>query len=113
MEFTTQLQAYRVRIENGIENLVPLASTRPARLHAPRPRPRPRAPPPSARGRGHLPPPAPCRAPPPGRKTDAPGRAPPPCHKKFDEATALLPGDALLTSPFQLVARHYAVTPTL
>ena len=34
MEFTTQLQTYREQIEQGIENLVPPASTRPGRLHA-------------------------------------------------------------------------------
>jgi len=32
-------------------------------------------------------------------------------HKQFDEATAILAGDALLTYAFQLIARHYADTP--
>lgn len=32
-------------------------------------------------------------------------------HKKFDEATAVLAGDALLTYAFQLLARHYADSP--
>ncbi|MBF0136809.1 MAG: polyprenyl synthetase family protein [Magnetococcales bacterium] len=32
----------------------------------------------------------------------------PTCHKKFDEATAILAGDALLTLAFELLARHVA-----
>lgn len=35
------------------------------------------------------------------------------CHKAFDEATALLTGDALLTYAFQLLAQHYKETPHL
>lgn len=34
-------------------------------------------------------------------------RGRPTAHKQFDEATALLAGDALLTFAFQLLARHY------
>src|SRR5262249_35404824 len=34
-------------------------------------------------------------------------RGQPPCHKKFDEATALLAGDALLTMAFQTLAEGY------
>jgi len=40
-------------------------------------------------------------------------RGRPTAHKQFDEATALLAGDALLTLAFQLLARHYAATPAL
>jgi geranylgeranyl pyrophosphate synthase len=40
-------------------------------------------------------------------------RGRPTAHKQFDEATALLAGDALLTLAFQLIGRHYATTPTL
>jgi geranylgeranyl pyrophosphate synthase len=40
-------------------------------------------------------------------------RGRPTCHKAFDEATALLAGDALLTLAFQLLARHYASAPAL
>lgn len=40
-------------------------------------------------------------------------RGRPTAHKQFDEATALLAGDALLTLAFQLVGRHYASTPSL
>jgi len=32
----------------------------------------------------------------------------PTCHVKFDEATAVLAGDALLTYSFQLLSRHYS-----
>lgn len=144
MEFTTQLQAYRVRIENGIENLVPLATTRPARLHAAmryslqaggkRLRPilvlatadvfRVRSSDSSPAFPANDPLPValalecihtyslvhddlPCM------DNDDLRRGHPTCHKQFDEATALLAGDSLLTLAFQLVARHYAITPTL
>lgn len=40
-------------------------------------------------------------------------RGSPTCHKAFDEATAILAGDALLTYAFQLLAEHYARHPAL
>lgn len=40
-------------------------------------------------------------------------RGKPTCHKAFDEATALLAGDALLTEAFGLLARAYADDPAL
>ncbi len=40
-------------------------------------------------------------------------RGKPTCHKQFDEATAVLAGDALLTYTFQLLARSYGKTPEL
>ena len=40
-------------------------------------------------------------------------RGRPTSHKAFDEATALLAGDALLTHAFALLARSYAVRPVL
>ena len=40
-------------------------------------------------------------------------RGRPTAHKQFDEATALLAGDALLTLAFQLIGRHYADHPAL
>lgn len=40
-------------------------------------------------------------------------RGRPSCHSQFDEATALLAGDALLTLAFQLLATHYPSTPEL
>ena len=40
-------------------------------------------------------------------------RGRPSCHKKFDEATAILAGDALLTYAFQLLAHTYDDVPEL
>jgi geranylgeranyl pyrophosphate synthase len=40
-------------------------------------------------------------------------RGRPTAHKAFDEATALLAGDALLTEAFALIPRHYAEKPSL
>jgi geranylgeranyl pyrophosphate synthase len=40
-------------------------------------------------------------------------RGRPSCHKKFDEATAILAGDALLTYAFQLLSTAYAAAPEL
>jgi len=40
-------------------------------------------------------------------------RGRPTAHKQFDEATALLAGDALLTLAFQLIGRYYADHPSL
>ncbi|HVU25016.1 MAG TPA: farnesyl diphosphate synthase [Opitutus sp.] len=40
-------------------------------------------------------------------------RGRPTAHKAFDEATALLAGDALLTHAFALLATHYATDPAL
>lgn len=40
-------------------------------------------------------------------------RGRPSCHKQFDEATALLAGDALLTEAFKLIAESYADQPQL
>ena len=144
MEFTTQLQTYREQIEQGIENLVPPASTRPGRLHAAmrysllaggkRLRPilvlaaadifKPRSPDSVSPLPVNNPLPVaialecihtyslvhddlPCM------DNDELRRGQPTCHRQFDEATALLAGDALLTLAFQLVARHYVSTPAL
>ncbi|CAI8261493.1 MAG: Farnesyl diphosphate synthase [Opitutia bacterium UBA7350] len=40
-------------------------------------------------------------------------RGNPSCHKEFDEATALLAGDALLTYAFELLSREYVEHPLL
>lgn len=40
-------------------------------------------------------------------------RGRPSCHKRFDEPTALLAGDALLTEAFRILARDYAAHPAL
>lgn len=38
-------------------------------------------------------------------------RGRPTCHKQFDEATAILAGDALLILPFHILAQYYSNTP--
>jgi len=40
-------------------------------------------------------------------------RGRPSCHRQFDEPTALLAGDALLTEAFRILAREYAAYPAL
>ena len=134
MDFHVQFEQYRQRVDRGLDELVPPASTRPARLHA------------AMRyslqaGGKRLRPvlvlatadafsvkadalPAagalecihtyslihddlPCM------DNDDLRRGRPTAHKQFDEATALLAGDALLTLAFQLLARHYADNPPL
>src|SRR5690606_20327531 len=40
-------------------------------------------------------------------------RGRPTCHKQFDEATAILAGDALLTSAFELLVQEYGQRPPL
>ena len=164
MDFTAQLQAYRARIEHGLDTLVPAAATRPARLHAAmrysleaggkrlrpvltlaaadlfggtaeskienlRPATAGTNTGPAAAGNGAkskiqnaLPiavaleclhtyslihDDLPCM------DNDDLRRGRPTAHKQFDEATALLAGDALLTLAFQLVGRHYAGSPAL
>ena len=162
MDFTAQLKAYRERIERSLDELVPAAGTRPARLHAAmryslqaggkrlrpvlvlaaadlfaaagskskienlRPATAGTNTGPAAAGNGAKskiataadPLPAavalecihtyslihddlPCM------DNDDLRRGRPTAHKQFDEATALLAGDALLTLAFQLIARHY------
>lgn len=134
MDFSTQLKAYRDRADQGLDLLVPPGTARPSRLHeamryalmggGKRVRPV------LTLAAADL-----C-----GSRTDAlpvavalecihtyslvhddlpcmddddlrRGRAT--THRQFDEATALLAGDALLTLAFQLVARHYAAQPVL
>jgi geranylgeranyl diphosphate synthase type II len=134
MDFTAQLKAYRERIEHGLGTLVPAATTRPARLHAAMRYSL------EAGGKRLRPVLALAAADLFGAKADAlPAavaleclhtyslihddlpcmdnddlrRGRPTAHKQFDEATALLAGDALLTLGFQLVGRHYAGSPAL
>lgn len=49
----------------------------------------------------------------PGMDNDDLRRGRPTAHKQFDEATAILAGDALLTHAFALLARHYREPPAL
>ena len=135
MDFAVQFQAYRVRAEQGLDRLVPAASTRPARLHEAMryallgggKRLRPVLTLATADLFGHASADAlpaavaiecihtyslvhddlPCM------DNDDLRRGRPTTHKQFDEATALLAGDALLTLGFQLIGHHYAANPAL
>src|SRR4051812_42982294 len=134
MDFTAQLQAYRTRVERGLNLLVPVATTRPERLHAAmrysleaggkRLRPVLTLAAADLFGARHDALPAavaieclhtyslihddlPCM------DNDDLRRGRPTAHKQFDEATALLAGDALLTLAFQLIGRHYAGSPAV
>lgn len=134
MDFAAQFSAHRERVEQGLDRLVPATTTRPARLHAAMrytllgggKRLRPvltLAAADLAGGRHDALPVAvaiecihtyslvhddlPCM------DNDDLRRGRPTAHRQFDEATALLAGDALLTLAFQLVSRHYAGQPVL
>jgi geranylgeranyl diphosphate synthase type II len=134
MDFAAQLQAYREHAEQGLDRLLPAAGTRPARLHEAMryallgggKRLRPVLTLATADLFG-------CRQDPlaaavaiecihtyslvhddlPCMDDDDLRRGRPTTHKQFDEATALLAGDALLTYAFQLISRHYAGQPVL
>jgi geranylgeranyl diphosphate synthase, type II len=134
MEIAGQLEAYRTRIEKGIDDLLPPADARPARLHeamryslqagGKRLRPVLVLATADVFGRRANALPAavaieclhtyslvhddlPCM------DNDDLRRGRPTAHRQFDEATALLAGDALLTCSFQLLARHYGGTPAV
>ncbi len=134
MDFAAQFQAYRDRAEQGLGRLVPPGATRPARLHeamryallggGKRLRPVLTLAAADLFGAKHDALPAavalecihtyslvhddlPCM------DNDDLRRGHPTTHRQFDEATALLAGDALLTLAFQLLARHYAAQPAL
>ena len=129
-----KLEAYRARVESGIDQLMPVAKTRPAKLHAAmrysmevggkRIRPAllfaasdlfaPEADPTAAAVAIE------CLHTYTLIHDDLPSiddsdlrRGRPSCHAQFDESTALLAGDALLTYAFQLLAREYADLPSL
>ncbi|HTL66533.1 MAG TPA: farnesyl diphosphate synthase [Lacunisphaera sp.] len=134
MPFPDQLNRLVQRVEAGLESLVPAATVRPVRLHAAmryslqaggkRLRPVLLLATTDLFGAQADPLPAavalecihtyslihddlPCM------DNDDLRRGRPTAHKQFDEATALLAGDALLTLAFQLLARHYAGRPAL
>ena len=143
MDFAAQLQAYVDRIERGIDLLVPPADTPPPRLHAAMryslqaggKRLRPVLTLAAAelfarRGADALPARSADALPAavaiecvhtyslvhddlPSMDNDDLRRGRPTAHRQFDEATALLAGDALLTLAFQLLARHYGAHPEL
>ena len=133
MDFSTQFNAFVAQTEQALDKLLPAASTRPARIHeamryslqAGGKRLRPVLVLSAAKlfsGKSHDPLPAavsiecvhtyslihddlPCM------DNDDLRRGRPTAHKQFDEATALLAGDALLTYAFDLLARHYPAEP--
>jgi geranylgeranyl diphosphate synthase type II len=134
MDFAAQFQACRERVEQGLDRLLPAAGTRPARLHeamryallggGKRLRPVLTLAAADLFGPRHDALPSavaiecihtyslvhddlPCM------DNDDLRRGRPTTHRQFDEATALLAGDALLTSAFQLIGRHYAGHPAL
>jgi len=135
MDFTAKFNSYAARAEQGIDALLPAAGTRPARLHeamrysmqAGGKRLRPVLLLAAADLRGnplHDPLPAavavecvhtyslvhddlPCM------DNDDLRRGRPTAHRQFDEATALLAGDALLTQAFLLLATRYAAEPEM
>ena len=133
MDFSTQFNAFVAQTEQALDKLLPAASTRPARIHeamryslqAGGKRLRPVLLLSAAElfcGKKHDPLPAavaiecvhtyslihddlPCM------DNDDLRRGRPTAHKQFDEATALLAGDALLTYAFELMAKHYPAEP--
>ncbi|HEY0944798.1 MAG TPA: farnesyl diphosphate synthase [Opitutaceae bacterium] len=135
MDFTTKLNAHLARVEAGIDAHVPKADTRPSRLHAAMrysleaggKRVRPVLVLAAAElggvGADDGVPAAvaiecvhtyslihddlPCM------DDDDLRRGRPTCHRAFDEATALLAGDALLTHAFALLTTAYADRPAL
>lgn len=142
MDFAAQLSAYVARVERGLDALLPAADTRPARLHqamryslqAGGKRLRPVLVLATADlFASHRDPSRPTAADPlpaavavecvhtyslvhddlPCMDNDDLRRGRPTAHRQFDEATALLAGDALLTRAFQLIAHHYARDPRL
>lgn len=129
-----KLEQYRARVESGIDQLLPTTNTRPAKLHAAMRY--------SMEAGGKRIRPAllfaACdlfgsEAEPTAAAVaieclhtytlihdDLPAiddsdlrRGRPSCHAQFDEATAVLAGDALLTYAFQLLAREYSAQPQL
>ncbi|NBB79377.1 MAG: polyprenyl synthetase family protein [Verrucomicrobia bacterium] len=129
-----KLESYRSRVEAGLDQWLPAATTRPARLHAAMRY--------SMEAGGKRIRPIllitaselfPSRIDPipaavaieclhtytlihddlPAVDDSALRRGRPSCHVRFDEATALLAGDALLTYAFQLLARAYSGHPKL
>lgn len=134
MDFTSQLNTYRAEAELALDCFVPAARTRPARLHSAMRYSL------EAGGKRIRPILALAAAELFGRRSDAAAaaaaiecvhtyslihddlpaldnddlrRGRPTCHKAFDEPTAILAGDALLTHAFALLANHYADRPAL
>jgi geranylgeranyl pyrophosphate synthase len=135
MLFSTQLSAWVARAEEALARFVPPATTRPARLHAAmrysleaggkRLRPvlilaaaeafgaKPSAALPAAAAIECLHTYSLIHDDLPCMDNDDLRRGRPTAHKQFDEATALLAGDALLTHAFALLATEYPPSPGL
>lgn len=134
MDTSTQLNAYRAEVEDALRRLLPSAGTPPARLHAAmrysleaggkRLRPVLALAAADLAGRRRDPLPAAVALECvhtyslvhddlPAMDNDDLRRGRPTCHRQFDEATAILAGDALLTQAFALLAIHYADHPAL
>jgi geranylgeranyl pyrophosphate synthase len=134
MQFAAQFKGYHDRVEQGLDRLVPAGSTRPSRLHeamryallggGKRLRPILTLAVAERCGGQHDGLPAAVALECihtyslvhddlPAMDNDDLRRGRPTTHKQFDEATALLAGDALLTLAFQLIGRHYASAPAL
>lgn len=129
-----KLDQYRERVESGIDQLLPTAETRPAKLHAAMrysmeaggKRIRPALLFAASDLFESMADPVPAAVAIECLHTytlihdDLPAiddsdlrRGRPSCHAQFDEPTAILAGDALLTYAFQLLAREYAAQPEL
>ena len=134
MDFSTQIGAYRAEVERALDELVPAATIRPSRLHgamrysleAGGKRLRPMLVLAAAELYGRR-----AEALPaavalecvhtyslihddlPALDNDALRRGRPTCHVAYDEATAILAGDALLTHAFALLATGYSARPTV
>jgi geranylgeranyl diphosphate synthase type II len=134
MDTTTQLNGYRREVEAALQRFLPAADTPPSRLHAAmrysleaggkRLRPVLALAAADLAGRCHDPLPAAVALECvhtyslvhddlPAMDDDDLRRGRPTCHRHYDEATAILAGDALLTHAFALLAIHYAATPAL
>ncbi|HLP02835.1 MAG TPA: farnesyl diphosphate synthase [Opitutaceae bacterium] len=134
MDFATQFQQLRHEAEQALDRHVPAAQTRPSRLHAAMRYSL------EAGGKRIRPILVLAAAELFGKRADAAAaaaavecvhtyslihddlpaldnddlrRGRPTCHRAFDEPTAILAGDALLTHAFALLATHYAERPTL
>jgi len=134
MDFSDQFQGFRLEAEQALDRWVPAATTRPTRLHAAMRYSL------EAGGKRLRPMLVLAAADRYGRRSDALAaavaiecvhtyslihddlpamdnddlrRGRPTCHKAFDEATAILAGDALLTHAFALLAAHYGDRPAL
>jgi geranylgeranyl diphosphate synthase type II len=135
MDFSSHLQKVSARVETGIERLLPAATTRPERLHTAmryslqaggkrlRPvlllaaadcfPPNESNPLPAAVAIECLHTYSLIHDDLPCMDNDDLRRGRPTAHRAFDEATALLAGDALLTHAFALLATGYAAQPAL